>query len=98
MGPCRMTRKTSREAAISVAKLMPALSSAAQRRAPNRPNRMDPSNGRPRTSNISTSLLLERFQVMQVEAVELLPDLEEKDAENEHTNQHVERDAAFDDH
>ena len=42
--------------------------------------------------------LFQLLHVLQVEAVELLADLEEEHAEDEHRDQHVERDAELDDH
>src|SRR5512135_482945 len=42
--------------------------------------------------------LLQLLEVLEVEAVELLADLEEEHAEDQHADQHVERDAELDDH
>src|SRR5690242_20132521 len=42
--------------------------------------------------------LLELLEVLEVEAVELLADLEEEDTEDEHADQHVQRDAQLHHH
>src|SRR6185369_471023 len=41
--------------------------------------------------------LLERLEMVQVKTVELLADLKEKDAEDQHGDQHIERDSEFHD-
>src|SRR5512135_64260 len=97
-GPSFITRSVSAAPAISVAKLMPTLASAAQARAPKMPRNTQPSSGMARTTNTSISLFPELFEVLQVEAVELLADLEEEHAQNHHADQDVERDAELDDH
>ena len=43
-------------------------------------------------------VLLELFHMLQVQAVELLTDLEEEHAEDKHADQHVERNAQLDHH
>ena len=47
---------------------------------------------------LHATVLLQRLEVMQVEAVELLADLEEEDAQHQHRDQHVQRHAKFYDH
>ncbi len=46
----------------------------------------------------STSILLQRLEVRRVQAVELLADLEEEHAEDQHGHQHIQGDAELDDH
>ena len=53
--------------------------------------------GRARIS-ITLTRLLQLLEVLDVEAVELLADLEEEHAEDQHADQHVERDAELDHH
>jgi hypothetical protein len=43
-------------------------------------------------------LLLERLEVLQIQAVELFSNLKEEHAEYQHCHQHVERHAEFHDH
>src|SRR5512139_2292154 len=49
-------------------------------------------------SSASTSVFLQLFEVADVQAVELLADLEHEHAQDEHADQHVERDAQLHDH
>src|SRR5260370_9148357 len=99
MGPSLMTRTPRNALATRVARLMPTFNSAAKRRAPSSASNTEPRNGSPKTSMISTSsVLLQRFEVMQIEAVKLLTNLEEKDAQNEHANQNVKGDSQLDHH
>src|SRR5258707_14557691 len=77
----------------------PTLASGAQRRPPNTPRASAPSSGVPRrTTNSMLLVLLERFEVLQIQTVELFADLEEEHAEHQHRHEHVERDTQFDDH
>src|SRR5215470_8733471 len=96
--PCRMTRTTSRAAAIRVARLTTTLASGAPRRCPSSARTTAPRSGTPSTRSSSTSVLLERFEIVQVEALELLPDLEEEDSQDEDAHQHVQGDAQLDHH
>src|SRR5665213_2071521 len=98
MGPPPMIRRTRAPAAISVARLIATLTSAARRRAPTSVSKIAPTTGIARTSTSSTSVLLECFELMQIEAVELLADLEEEDAENEYADEQVQRNAQLDHH
>src|SRR5262245_3670306 len=98
-GPSAITRAVSAQLARKVPRLAATFASAAQRRSPNSASTAAPNSGSPRHSTSSIALILaQRFQVMQVEAVELLPDLEEEDAEDEHADQNVQRDAELDHH
>src|SRR5512147_2652433 len=94
MLPSPITRIVNAAAASSVARLNAALASGAQRRAPNRARHAAPTIGlASRVRNSTLLLFLQRLEVVQVKAVELLADLEEEHAEHEHRDQHVERDA-----
>src|SRR4029453_15905194 len=102
-GPSPMTRNVRAAAATSVPKLATTLTSAAKRRCPTTASTVAPMSGRPRTARISFTrvgslVLLELLEMLQVEAVELLADLEEEHTENQHGDQDVERDAELDDH
>src|SRR5450432_531628 len=97
--PSPTTRTVSAHAAANVPKLKSALASAAHRRAPYMPSSTAPVSGIPRRSTNSTLLpLLQRLQIVEVEAVKLLADLEEEHPEHEHRDEHVEGDAELDDH
>src|SRR2546429_2045597 len=96
MVPPAMTRAVSSVVAKNVAKLIVAFSSGAQLRWPARASRSAPRRGTPRTSAISTLVLLELFHMPDVEAVEALADMEEKYSEYEGADQHVERHAQLD--
>src|SRR5438034_1914031 len=98
-GPPAMTCTVSTQAAMKVKKLNTTLSSIAQLRCPNAASTRLPASGIPRTkSSVSNSVFLEFFQVADVEAVEALADLEEEHAEDQHADQHVERDPELDHH
>src|SRR5882724_4710696 len=80
--PSPMTRAVSAHDAAKVPRLNNALASGAQRRAPKNASVSAPRSGMASSARNSTLLvLLERFQMMQVQAVELLADLEEEHAE-----------------
>src|SRR6516225_1184102 len=103
--PSPMTRTVSAQAAKNVSRLNATLSSGAKRRAPRMARTAAPAKGLPRSSRNSTlfapprgGILLQRLEVMQIQAVELFADLEEEDAEDEHRDQHVECDPKLDDH
>ena len=104
------TRAVSAQAAMKVTRLTATFSSGAQRRAPKHaeepaaPAERDcPGAGTiPCYSRLPEAgerlAFLERLEMMQIEAVELLADLEEEDAEDQHRDEHIERDAKLDDH
>src|SRR5216684_5577102 len=79
--------------AKKVAKLIVAFSSGAQPRCPVRASSSAPRSGRPRTIAISTLVFLQLFHMPDIEAVETLADMEEKNPEDERADQHVERHA-----
>src|SRR5487761_1327430 len=89
---------TSNVAAASVVRLTQILSCATKRRAPKKANNNAPASGIERTRKISNSVLLQAFQVMQIEAVELLPDLKKEDSQNKHGHQQIEGDPQLNDH
>src|ERR1035441_385784 len=91
--------EASADAARKVISENATLSSGAHRRPPYKPRITAPANGVPRRSRNSTLLLLlQGFEMLQIQAVELFADLEEEHAENQHRHQHVESDAQFDHH
>src|SRR6187431_2017446 len=91
--PSPMTRAVSTQAATNVPRLNAAFASGAQRRAPKNARNSAPRSGVANKKRNSTLFLfLERFEVMKIETVELLADLEEKHAQHQHGDQHVERD------
>src|SRR5256714_15031003 len=96
MVPPAMTRAVSSVVAKNVAKLIVAFSSGAQLRWPARASSSAPRRGTPRTSAISTLVLLELFHMPDVEAVEALADMEEKYSEYEGAAQSVVRHAQLD--
>src|SRR5271165_1094535 len=97
--PSTTTRALSAHAPSRVAALNTTFASGAQRRAPNHTMTNAPSSGEPiNARNTTLRLLLARLEPFEVEAVELLADLEEEHAEHEHRDQHIERDAHLDDH
>src|SRR3990172_374458 len=96
IGPSATTFAVSNAAAHKVAKLISAFSSGAQRLWPTSASSAPPNSGTPRTSAISNSILLQLFHMPDVEAVELLADMEKENAENEGPDQHVERHPQFD--
>src|SRR3972149_5390168 len=81
IGPSATTFAVSNAAAQKVAKLMAALTSGAQRLWPTSASTRPPSSGMPRTRAISKSVFLELFHVPDLEAVELLADMEKEKAE-----------------
>src|SRR5678815_2108740 len=87
-GPEETTRAVSTQAAAKVAKLKPALMSRAKARCPVNARTTLPSRGMPRTKNSdSTSVVLQLLEVTDVEAVELLADLEHEDADDQDADQ-----------
>src|SRR5574340_439161 len=94
-GPSVMTRAVSAPEAMKVPRLIAELSSGANCRQPNSASSRPPIRGKANTQRISTSLFFQFFHVLQVQTVESLPDLEEEDAQDDHADQHVERDAQF---
>src|SRR5439155_13845247 len=96
IGPSAITRLVSSAAAPKVTRLIMALASGAQRLCPTRASSTAPATGITSTSAISKSVLLQLFHMLDVEAVELLADMEEEDAEDERAHQHVQRHAQFD--
>src|SRR5688572_33497119 len=97
--PALMTRAVSTQAAMKVARLTNALASGAQRRAPNTASRIAPVSGMASSRTIPTLLVLPQIlEMVQVEAVELLADLEEEHPQHQHRDQDVERHAELDDH
>src|SRR6202007_2025477 len=85
--------------AAKVARLNATLTSRAAGRCPTSASTTPPSSGKASTS-VSTgiSLVLQLFEVADVQAVELLADLEHEHAQDQHADQHVERDAEFHHH
>ena len=106
----RSTRAVSAQAARNVARLKATLSSGAQRRAPKTPRQAGRRRGGlraaggipryrpPREIDSLRWRLLERLEMMEIQTVELLADLEEEDAEHEHRDEDIERNAELDDH
>src|SRR6476661_2892311 len=84
-GPPSITRIVSAAAASSVQKLAAAFTVGANERWPI-------------SARSSVVAFPQLFEVLEVEAVELLANLEEEDAEDQHADEHVERDAELDDH
>src|SRR5258708_28626221 len=83
--PCATTLAVSAHAAKNVINEKIALASGAQRRPPKMPSVRAPRSGVPRrTMNSTLLILLQSLEVLQVQAVELFPDLKEKYAENQH--------------
>src|SRR6478672_5166698 len=98
-GPEETTRAVSAQAAAKVAKLKPTLMSRAKSRCPVNARATLPTSGMPRTkSSACTSVVLQLLEVGDVEAVELLADLEHEDADDQDADQHVEGDAELDHH
>src|SRR3954466_3538474 len=97
--PSPITRAASAAAAISVARLNAVFASGAYGRSPSTAAHAAAASGIASTTISSTLLLLlQRLEVMQIEAVELLADLKEKHSEHEHRDEDVERDPELDDH
>src|ERR1700688_4811658 len=97
--PCVTTLAVSAHAARNVSSEKPTLASGAQRRPPNIPSVRAPSSGAPRrTMNTTLLVLLQSFEVLQVQTVELFPNLKEKHAENQHRHQYIKRDSQLNDH
>ena len=101
-GPCAtITRGERQPRRAKVAKLKADVDSGAQSRCPTAraATLAERAGCRGATSSASTSArLLQLLEVVDVEAVELLADLEEEHAEDQHADQHVERDAELDHH
>src|SRR5436190_5730969 len=100
-GPVRITRTVSEAAATKVQALAATFTAGAIARCPMSASAIAPITGVARTTMISITgarLFLELLEVLQVEAVELLADLEEEHAEDQHADEHVERHAELDDH
>src|SRR5665647_102959 len=93
-----MTLAVSAAEASSVARLMTRFSSGAKRRWPVSANNALPNNGIPSSNSISMSVFLELFHMPYFQTVERLADLEEENAENEHADQHIQRNPQFHHH
>src|SRR5690242_3733898 len=101
IGPSAMVRAVSAAADSSVSRLIDAFISAAQERLPHTASSSAPSSGKPSTRAMSImegSFVLELLQMMNVETVEGLANLEEKDAEDERADQNIETDAELHHH
>src|SRR3954464_283775 len=97
--PAEMTCAVSAHAAMNVPRLNATLISGAKSRCPVKARITLPTSGMPKTKNrMSMSVFFELFQMPDVEAVELLADLEHEHAQDQDTDQHVERDAKLHDH
>src|SRR5215831_4792658 len=100
-GPAETTRTVSAHAATNVAKLKATLMSRATPRWPVNASTTLPASGQARTTkrkSASTSGVLQLLEVADVEAVELLADLEHEDAQDQDADQDVECDAELDHH
>src|SRR5262249_32645571 len=99
IGPTATISIVSAAAAPKVTRLKPAFNSGALSRCPSSASTTPPTKGTPSVSRSgSTSVFLQLLEVTDVEAVELLADLEHEHAQDHHADQHVERDAEFDHH
>src|SRR5688500_9646768 len=85
-------------AATNVPALSTTLSSGAQRRPPTTASSNAPVSGVASSSTSSISPFPQRLEVVQIQAVELLADLEEEHTQHQHRDQDVERDAKLDHH
>src|SRR5579863_5898509 len=90
---------------MRVARLKATFSSGAKRRPPTTASVAAPTSGVPSSSRNSMlfpppggGVFPKRLEVMEIQAVELLADLEEEDAEHQHRDQHIEGDAKLDHH
>src|SRR5690349_16667343 len=99
-GPSAMTRAVSAPAPSSVAKLKATFRSRAKPRWPMPARSAAPASGEAskRRRASMRSVVLQALQVADVQAVELLADLEQEHAEDQDADQHVERDAELHDH
>src|SRR3954453_11493720 len=98
-GPAEITCAVSAQAAMNVPRLNATLISGANSRCPVKARTALPSSGMPNTKNrISMSVFFQLFQMPDVQAVELLADLEHEHAEDQDADQYVECDTEFDDH
>src|SRR6516164_2203636 len=95
--PAPITCTVRAQAARNVTRLKATLSSGAKRRAPKIASTAAPASGLPMSSRNSMLLaplgdgvLAQGFEMMEIQAVELLADLEKEDAEHQHRDQHVE--------
>src|SRR5665213_2858471 len=95
-GPSMTTRSVSADAAANVRKLAATFTHPAYARSPTSISVMAPASGRHSTA-MTSIMLFELFEMRKVETVELLADLEEEYAEDQHADQHVERDTQLDD-
>src|SRR4029079_14808757 len=88
-GPFATTSAVSAQAATKVPRLNATFSSIARSRWPTRASITTPASGMPRTmrSSPTSVLLLQRLEVAHVEAVELLADLEQEHAEDQHADE-----------
>src|SRR5512136_175965 len=87
------------QALRKVHRLKATLTSRALSRWPTSARTRPPSSGiASRKARASNSVFLQFFEVADVQAVELLADLEHEHTENEHADQHVQRDAELDHH
>src|SRR5688500_9770821 len=96
--PSAMTRAVSAPAATNVPPLSTTLSSGARRRPPTTASSSAPVSGIASSSTSSISAFPQRLEVVQIQAGELLADLEEEHAQHQHRDQDVERDAKLDHH
>src|SRR5688572_5940165 len=96
--PSAITRAVSAPAATNVPALSTTLSSGAQRRPPTTASSNAPVSGVASSSTSSISPFPQRLEVVQIQAVELLADLEEEHTQHQHRDQDVERHAKLDDH
>src|SRR5438445_1456525 len=97
-GPSMMTRRVNVQLARKVPRPKATLASGAQPRAPKTASTRQPVRGIPRSNHSSISFLFEFFQMLQIQAVELLANLEEEHAENQRPHQDIQGDAKLHDH
>src|SRR5450755_4586431 len=89
--PCATILEVSVHAARNVTSEKPTLASGAQRRPPNTPSVNAPSSGVPRRmTNSMLLILLQGFEVLQIQTVELFANLKKENVENQHRYQDVE--------
>src|ERR1700688_1458502 len=97
--PCATILDVSAHAARNVISERPTLASGAHRRPPKTPSVNAPSSGVPkRMTNSMLLVLLEGFEVLQIQAVELFANLEKEHTENQHRHQHIERNPQLNNH
>src|SRR5437899_5256354 len=99
MGPLSTICAVSTQAARKVPRLKATLTSRALSRWPTSARTKPPANGvARRKANASISVFLQLFEVANVQAVELFANLEHEHAQDQHANQHIQRDAELDHH